>query len=250
MEARPHRHRHRRAARPLRRRHRPDHPERLAQAGRAHRLREGPVLRVARRPRLRAQPASSTPAPRSSSPAPTSAPARPASTPCGPSSTTASRRSSRPASATSSATTRTKNGLVPVVVAAEVGEQLLRAVEADPTSSSPSTSSAGRSRRPALGLVVRVPARRRPSAPLPRGPRRHRPHPPARRRHRRLRGRPAPPGSPPPAHRPDRSVCRPVRWRASGSATRPLVAVRGNIRCDIADIRAATPESHGDSPFP
>ena len=38
-----------------RRRHRPDHPQRLAQAGRAHRLRQGPVLRVARRPVVRAQ---------------------------------------------------------------------------------------------------------------------------------------------------------------------------------------------------
>ena len=54
---RPHHHRHRRAPRPLRRRHRPDHPQRLAQAGRAHRLRQGPVLGVARRPRVRAQPA-------------------------------------------------------------------------------------------------------------------------------------------------------------------------------------------------
>ena len=45
-----------RPARPLRRRHRPDHPERLAQAGRAHRLRRGPVLGVARELRLRAQP--------------------------------------------------------------------------------------------------------------------------------------------------------------------------------------------------
>ena len=45
------------AARPLRRRHRPDHPQRLAQAGRTHRLRRRPVLRLARRPRLRAQPA-------------------------------------------------------------------------------------------------------------------------------------------------------------------------------------------------
>ncbi len=50
------RHRHRRAARPLRRRHRPDHPQRLAQAGRAHRVRRRALLRVARRPRLRAQP--------------------------------------------------------------------------------------------------------------------------------------------------------------------------------------------------
>ena len=45
----------RRPAAPQRRRHRPDHPERLAQAGRAHRLRRGPVQRVARRPRLRAR---------------------------------------------------------------------------------------------------------------------------------------------------------------------------------------------------
>ena len=44
-----------RAARPLRRRHRPDHPDRVAQAGRAHRLRAGPVRGVARRPLLRAQ---------------------------------------------------------------------------------------------------------------------------------------------------------------------------------------------------
>ena len=57
MERRPHRPGHRGAARPLRRRHRPDHPERLAQAGRAHRLREGPVLGVARRPALRPEPA-------------------------------------------------------------------------------------------------------------------------------------------------------------------------------------------------
>ena len=38
-----------------RRRHRPDHPGRVAQADRAHRLREGPVRQLARRPRLRPQ---------------------------------------------------------------------------------------------------------------------------------------------------------------------------------------------------
>ena len=54
-EGRPRRHRHRGPARPQRRRHRPDHPERLAEAGRAHRLRQGPVLRVARRPLVRAE---------------------------------------------------------------------------------------------------------------------------------------------------------------------------------------------------
>ena len=45
----------RRAAEALRRRHRPDHPRRVAEAGRAHRVREGPVRHVARRPQLRAQ---------------------------------------------------------------------------------------------------------------------------------------------------------------------------------------------------
>ena len=44
------------SARPLRRGHRPDHPLGLAEAGRAHRVRGRPVLRVAGRPRLRAQP--------------------------------------------------------------------------------------------------------------------------------------------------------------------------------------------------
>ena len=73
----------RRAARPHRRRHRPDHPERLAEARRAHRLRRGPVLRVARELRLRAQPGALRRRARSSSPARTSAPARRASTRCG-----------------------------------------------------------------------------------------------------------------------------------------------------------------------
>ena len=48
MEAVQRDHRPRRAARPQRRRHRPDHPERLAEARRAHRLRRGTVLGVAR----------------------------------------------------------------------------------------------------------------------------------------------------------------------------------------------------------
>ena len=49
-------HRSRGSAGALRRRHRSDHPERLAEAGRAHRIRRGPVLGVARELRLRAQP--------------------------------------------------------------------------------------------------------------------------------------------------------------------------------------------------
>ena len=54
--SRRHRHRHRRPPRPVRRRHRPDHAQRVAEAGGAHRLRRGPVLRLAARPRLRPQP--------------------------------------------------------------------------------------------------------------------------------------------------------------------------------------------------
>ncbi len=45
-----------RAPRPLRRRHRSDHPVRLAEAGGAHRVRGRAVRRVAGRPRLRPQP--------------------------------------------------------------------------------------------------------------------------------------------------------------------------------------------------
>ena len=59
-----------RPARPRRRRHRPDHPERLAQAGRAHRLRRGAVLGVARELRLRAQPGAVRRRARSSWPGP------------------------------------------------------------------------------------------------------------------------------------------------------------------------------------
>ena len=47
----------RRASRPLGRRHRSDHPVGLAQASRTDRIRCGAVLRMARRPLLRAQPA-------------------------------------------------------------------------------------------------------------------------------------------------------------------------------------------------
>ena len=52
-----------RPARPLRRRHRPDHPLGLVEARRAHRVRRRAVLRVARRPRLRPQRARATPGP-------------------------------------------------------------------------------------------------------------------------------------------------------------------------------------------
>ena len=78
-----HPHRHRRAAAPQQRRHRPDHPGRLPQAGHPHRLRG----RAVRRPGATTRRSSSTPrrstAARCWSPARTSAPARRASTPSG-----------------------------------------------------------------------------------------------------------------------------------------------------------------------
>ena len=78
-----HPHRHRRAAAPQQRRHRPDHPRRLPQARHPHRLRGRPVRGLAQRPGLRPQPARRTARARSSSPVPTSAPAPRASTPSG-----------------------------------------------------------------------------------------------------------------------------------------------------------------------
>ena len=50
-------HRHRRPAAPQQRRHRPDHPGGLPQAGHPHRLRGRPVRGLAQRPGVRAQPA-------------------------------------------------------------------------------------------------------------------------------------------------------------------------------------------------
>ena len=76
-------HRHRPAAAPQQRRHRPDHPGRLPQAGHPHRLRGRAVRGLAQGPGVRPQPARVRRRHACSSPAPTSAPARRASTPCG-----------------------------------------------------------------------------------------------------------------------------------------------------------------------
>ena len=220
MEAVTHRHRHRRAARPLRRRHRPDHPQRLAQAGRAHRLRRRACSRsgattasfvlnhgaVRRRqhPRGRPQLRHRLVA---------------ASTPCGRSWTTASRPSISPRFADIFRNNCTKNGLVPVRRAGR-GRRAAAARPSRPTprSRSPSTSSAARSSAPAIGHRGRVPARRLHPGALPRGPRRHRHHPRARGRHHRLRGHPPRPGCPPPP-RPDPSPGsprpHPGRWVTS-----------------------------------
>ena len=78
-----HPHRHRTAAAPQQRRHRPDHPGRLPQAGHPHRLRGRALRRLAQRPGVRPQPAGARRGLASSSPAPTSGPARRESTPSG-----------------------------------------------------------------------------------------------------------------------------------------------------------------------
>ena len=89
-EGRARHHRNRGTAEALRRRHRPDHPRRLAQARRANRFREGLVRHLARRPRTSSSTTSAMRRPTSSWPARRSASDRHASTPCGRSSSTAS----------------------------------------------------------------------------------------------------------------------------------------------------------------
>ena len=116
-----------------RRRHRPDHPRRVAEARRAHRLREGPVLHVARRPQLRPQRRALRRRARSSSPARRSASAR--------------RREHAvwaiqqggfdaviaPSFSDIFRNNCTKNGLLPVVLPEAVVEALWEAIEADPS---------------------------------------------------------------------------------------------------------------------
>ena len=89
-------------ARPGQRRHRPDHPQAVPEADRAHRLRRVPLLRLALRDWRRS---SSEPNPILRHRSATSAAAPPASTPPGRWRTTASRRSSPRRSPTSSTTT-------------------------------------------------------------------------------------------------------------------------------------------------
>ena len=76
MDAVHHPHRHRRAAAPVQRGHRPDHPGRVPQARHPHRVRGRPVLGLARRRVVRAQHRAVRPRARCWWRAPTSAPAR------------------------------------------------------------------------------------------------------------------------------------------------------------------------------
>ena len=95
------------------RRHRPDHPCGVSEAGDEDRLRRRAVLRVAPGSRFRAQPGPSTLTAESSSPDQISAPARAASTPSGHCATSVSRPCSARSSATSSAATRASRGCSP-----------------------------------------------------------------------------------------------------------------------------------------
>ena len=113
-------------ARPRRRRHRPDHPQAVPQADRAHRLRRVPVLRLGAR-----SPAGTCRRTRSSPPARTSAAAPRASTRRGRCRTTASRRSSRRASPTSSSPTARRSACCRCVLPEEDVRALMEAGEAE-----------------------------------------------------------------------------------------------------------------------
>ena len=158
--------RHRAPAR--RRRHRPDHPRALHEARRADRLRRVLLPRVARRTASTCRPT------RSSSPARTSAAARAASTRRGRSRTTASRRSSRRSFADIFRNNCTKNGLLPVELAA-------------PSSAARSPSAGHAHVDLAAQTVDEFAVRDRPrdQAPPAQRPRRHQPHAPAGGRDRR-----------------------------------------------------------------
>ena len=170
----------RRRARPPGRRHRPDHPEAVPQADRAHRVRAVPVLRLAlrrgrhRASRLRAQPAPSSRGARSCSPAATSAAARRASTPPGRCRTTGSTSSSRRRSATSSARTPGRSGWSRSRCPTTRSKRLMETVDLD--RGSELTVDLERSVIVAPdGREVPFDVRRVDALPAPERPRRHRP---------------------------------------------------------------------------
>ena len=181
----------RRAPRPLRRRHRPDHPrdwlKRVERTG----FGDGPVLRVARRPRLRAQRRAQF--------------AGATILVAGPNFGTGSSPEHAvwaimdygfqavisPRFADIFRNNCTKNGLVPVHGRRpRSASSCCAAVEADPTLEITVDVERRTVEAPAIGIEVDVPARRLHPAPLPRGPRRHRHHAAPRGRHHRLRGHP------------------------------------------------------------
>ena len=181
-------HRARRAAGALRRRHRPDHPERLAQARRAHRA----SARACSPSGARTPTSCST---RSATTARTILVAGPElrhrlvarARGVGAAWTTASRRCSRRASPTSSATTAGRWASSSVALPAGAVTELWEAIEEDPTLEIvvDVETQAGRGAGDRPRRAVR--ARRLHAVPPARRPRRHRPHAAPRRRDRRLR---------------------------------------------------------------
>ena len=187
--------RHRAAAEAVRRRHRPDHPRRVAEAGRAHRFRAGSVRDVARRPRLRAQRRALRRAPRSSSPGRRSVSGRHASTPCGRSSSTGSTPSSRRASRTSSATTAPRTASWRSSCRSPSSSASGRRSTTTRRPRSPSTSSGSSSRSPRSGWTEPFPMDVADPGPIPPRPRRRRHHAHPRRRDQHLRDAPPRRGS-------------------------------------------------------
>ena len=174
---------HGRAAAAQRRRHRSDHPRRVAEARRAHRLREGPVLDVARRPQLRAQ---------------RRALRRRIDPRRRPGFGVGSSREHAvwaiqqggfdaviaPSFSDIFRNNCTKNGLVPVVLPEATVEAIWAAIEADPATEIIVDVERLIVEVPAAGITARVPDGPADATPLPRRPRRRRHHPDPRRRDR------------------------------------------------------------------
>ena len=164
-------------------------PSRLAQAGRAHRLREGPVLGVARRPGLRAQPGAVRRRHHPGRRPQLRHRLVPRARRVGHPAVRLPGRDLAPVRRHLPQQLRPRTASCPVVVSRR-GRRAAAAGRRGRSrrSRSRSTSSGARSRRRRSASSVELPARRLGPAPVPRGPRRHRPHAPPRRRDRRLRG--------------------------------------------------------------
>ena len=174
----------------VRRRHRPDHPGRVAEAGRAHRVREGPVRDVARRPRLRAQRRALRrrvgPRRRAGVRRRLVARARRVGDPAG----RLRRRDRAELLATSSATTARRTASCPSSCRSAVVERIWEAIDADPQTQIIVDVERLLVEVPVDRARRAVPDGRLGAGALPRGPRRHRHHARPRRRDRRLRGHP------------------------------------------------------------
>ena len=210
----------RRRARPRRRRHRPDHPEAVPEADRAHRLRRVPLLRLAQGSRLRAEPARVRRARGSWSPAATSAAARRASTRRGRCRTTASRSSIAPSFGDIFRQNCAQDRPAPGRAAARAGEG------ADACADGGELTSTSRRHDPRAGFPFEFDPF---AAPLPAGgPRRDRPDARARGRDRGLRVGDDPAG-----------LDADARLAALAQSAAPRVFSRVKRRMIVEDIAAA-----------